>query len=287
MGDVIPDEDDLVLVTPERFRERLAIDVRVRHEVLRIDREARTIEVRGPDGGVSVEPYDALVLCTGSRPIRPPVEGVDLPGVFTVRDVPDTRRLKRWIEERAARRAVVVGAGFIGLELAENLVHRGLEVTVIEARRSDPRAARSRDGASARGAPRGQRRAASHQRLPRRDRASLRRAPRARERRLRDRRRRRGARPRGAPRGDARARGRAGDRRDRRRGGRRGDAHRGSARVGRRRRGRGALRRDRAAGPGPLAGPASREGASRRTPSPAGAPASVACRGRPCAASSA
>ncbi len=132
VGDVIPDEDDLVLVTPERFRERLAIDVRVRHEVLRIDREARTIEVRGPDGGVSVEPYDALVLCTGSRPIRPPVEGVDLPGVFTVRDVPDTRRLKRWIEERAARRAVVVGAGFIGLELAENLVHRGLEVTVIE-----------------------------------------------------------------------------------------------------------------------------------------------------------
>lgn len=132
VGDVIPDEDELVLVTPERFRERLAIDVRVRHEVLRIDREARTIEVRDGDGTVSVEPYDALVLCTGSAPIRPPIEGLELPGVFTIRDVPDTRRLRRWIAERSARRAVVVGAGFIGLEIAENLVHRGLEVTVIE-----------------------------------------------------------------------------------------------------------------------------------------------------------
>ncbi len=132
VGDVIPKESDLLLVTPERFRERLAIDVRVRHEVLRVDRAARTIDVRTPDGEVRTERYDALVLSTGATPIRPPIEGIDLPGVFSVRDVPDTRRLKEWMAERGARRAVVVGAGFIGLEIAENLVHRGLEVTLVE-----------------------------------------------------------------------------------------------------------------------------------------------------------
>ncbi len=132
VGEVIADERDLLLVTPERFRARLAIDVRVRHEVLSIDRAARTVRVRSADGREQTEPYDALVLATGTSPMRPPVEGIDLPGVFSVRDVPGTRRLKAWIDERGPRRAVVVGAGFIGLEIAENLARRGLSVTVIE-----------------------------------------------------------------------------------------------------------------------------------------------------------
>ena len=133
VGDVIPDESALLLVTPERFRERFDIDVRVRHEVLDVDREARTVAVRNLETGVeTIERYDALVLATGSRAIRPDVPGVDRPGVFTVRTVPDTRRLRRWIDEHGARRAVVVGAGFIGLEVAENLTHRGLAVTVVE-----------------------------------------------------------------------------------------------------------------------------------------------------------
>lgn len=133
VGEVIAEESKLLLVTPERFRERMAIDVRVRHEVLSIDRAARTIRVRSlADGTERTEPYDALVLSTGSRPIRPPLPGIDLPGVFSVRDVPDTRKLKAWIADRDATRAIVVGAGFIGLEIAENLVHRGLSVTVIE-----------------------------------------------------------------------------------------------------------------------------------------------------------
>ncbi len=133
VGDVIPDEGDLLLVTPGRFRERFDIDVQVRHEVVEIDRAARTVRVRDLGSGAErTERYDALVLATGTSPIRPDVPGVDLPGVFSVRTVPDTRRLRAFIEERGARRAVVVGAGFIGLEVAENLAHRGLSVTIVE-----------------------------------------------------------------------------------------------------------------------------------------------------------
>ena len=133
VGDVIPDESDLLLVTPTRFKERFDIEVRVRNEVLRIDREAREVEVRDiAEGKVYREPYDALVLATGAGSVKPPLEGLDLPGVFTLRTVPDTRRLKQWIADRKTNLAVVVGAGFVGLEVAENLRHRGLEVHVIE-----------------------------------------------------------------------------------------------------------------------------------------------------------
>ncbi len=133
VGGVIPEESDLLLVTPARFRERFAIDVRVRHEVLAIDKAARTLEVRPPDGAPpETLAYDVLVLATGAAPLRPPVSGLDLPGVFTLRTVPDTRAVRDWITTRETRRAVVVGAGFVGLEVAENLRHRGLEVTVLE-----------------------------------------------------------------------------------------------------------------------------------------------------------
>ena len=133
VGDVIPNESDLLLVTPERFKERFDIDVRIRHEVRSIDREAQTVEVVDLETGHSWhEPYDALVLATGAGPFRPPVPGLDLPGVFTLRTVPQTRRVKRWMEDSGATRAVVVGAGFVGLEVAENLVRKGLEVTVVE-----------------------------------------------------------------------------------------------------------------------------------------------------------
>ncbi|MCP4805634.1 MAG: FAD-dependent oxidoreductase [Proteobacteria bacterium] len=133
VGDVIPDESDLLLVTPERFKERFDIDVRIRHEVTRIDRDRQVVEVLDLETGATHdEPYDALVLATGAGAFRPPVEGLDLPGVFTLRTVPETRRVKEWMTSTQATRAVVVGAGFVGLEVAENLVRKGLEVTVVE-----------------------------------------------------------------------------------------------------------------------------------------------------------
>ena len=133
VGDVIQDEAKLLVATPELFRQRFNIDVRVDSEVTRIDRDAHTIEiVERRTGRTYVERYDALVLSLGAAPVRPALPGIDLPGIFVLRTIPDSRRIRDWIRDHGARRAVVVGAGFIGLEMAENLVARGLEVTVIE-----------------------------------------------------------------------------------------------------------------------------------------------------------
>ena len=133
VGDIIPRESQLVLASPELFRDRFNIDVRVRHEVMSIDRAARTVDVRDlVSGAVSRERYDALVLAPGASAIRPPLPGIDLPGVFIVRTIPDAQAIREWIVSRNAKRAVVIGGGFIGLEMAENLVHRGLSVTIVE-----------------------------------------------------------------------------------------------------------------------------------------------------------
>ena len=136
VGNVIADERKLLVATSDLFRERFEIAVRTRHEVLSIDRARRTIQVRDLDavGGPveRTEPYDALVLSPGAAPIRPPLPGIELPGIFAVRTIPDSRRIRSWIDERTPRRALVVGGGFIGLEMAENLVRRGLETTVLE-----------------------------------------------------------------------------------------------------------------------------------------------------------
>jgi len=132
VGDVILDEKKLLLATPQLFQERFNIQVKVEHEVTKIDRAAKTIEVKSAQG-VTREPYDVLVLAPGAAPLRPPLPGLDLPGIFVVRNIPDTRLIRGWIESKQAKRAVVVGAGFIGLEMAENLKLRGLEVTILEA----------------------------------------------------------------------------------------------------------------------------------------------------------
>ncbi|MEW6441964.1 MAG: FAD-dependent oxidoreductase [bacterium] len=133
VGDVIREEQNLLVATPELFRERFRIDVRVGHEVTAIDRADRTIQVRDRRTGTLYrEPYDALVLSPGAYPIRPPLPGIDLPGIFVTRTIPDSRAIRRWIEEKKARRAAIVGGGYIGLEMAENLVRRGLSVTIVE-----------------------------------------------------------------------------------------------------------------------------------------------------------
>lgn len=133
VGDVIQDEKKLQVASPELFRTRFNIDVRTEAEVVAIDRERREIEVKRLSTGETYrETYDALVLSPGASPIRPALPGIELPGIFSLRSIPDTRQIRSWIDQRKAGRAVVIGGGFIGLEMAENLAERGLSVTIVE-----------------------------------------------------------------------------------------------------------------------------------------------------------
>ena len=133
VGDVIADERALLMASREMFRERFNVDVQTETEVTGIDRATRTVTVRDLRSGTDrPERYDVLVLSPGAAPIRPAVPGVDLPGVFAVRTIPDSRRIRSWIADRRAKAAVVVGGGFIGLEMVENLVHRKLSVALLE-----------------------------------------------------------------------------------------------------------------------------------------------------------
>lgn len=133
VGGIIEKESSLLVADEQLFRERFRIDVRTRCEVTEISTGSKTVALRNVETGeVSTEPYDKLVLSPGAAPIRPPLPGIDLPGLFAVKTVPDARNIREWIEAKNARHAVVVGGGFIGLEMAENLIHRGLDVTVVE-----------------------------------------------------------------------------------------------------------------------------------------------------------
>ena len=133
VGDVIPKERDLLLATPPYFRERFNIDVRVHNEVRAINRQKNEVQVRNTETGeVYQETYDALVLSPGAAPVRPPLPGIDLPGIFSLRTIPDSNQMREWIVEKGVKRAVIVGGGFIGLEMAENLAGRGISVSIVE-----------------------------------------------------------------------------------------------------------------------------------------------------------
>jgi NADPH-dependent 2,4-dienoyl-CoA reductase/sulfur reductase-like enzyme/rhodanese-related sulfurtransferase len=128
----IADRSQLVVMTPERFQSRSAIHAHVGHEVLSIDRGRKIVVVRGPGGDTREERYDKLILSQGARPFVPSIPGVDLPHVFTLRDIPDMDRILAALGNPGVRRAVVIGGGFIGLEMAEAFLHRGLRVTLVE-----------------------------------------------------------------------------------------------------------------------------------------------------------
>jgi NADPH-dependent 2,4-dienoyl-CoA reductase/sulfur reductase-like enzyme/rhodanese-related sulfurtransferase len=133
LGGIIPQRRQLLIATPEQFRDNFNVEVRARHEVRSIDRVQRTVETLNVQtGAVATHPYDYLVLSPGAMPIRPPVPGIDLPGVFTLRTLEDADRIHAYIEQHKAQRAVVIGGGYVGLEMVENLVRRELEVTVLE-----------------------------------------------------------------------------------------------------------------------------------------------------------
>ena len=128
----IDDRAKLVVMTPETFWARSRVRAHVRHDVLSIDRRAKTVRVKGPDGAERDERYDKLVLSQGASPLVPDLPGVDLPHVFTLRDIPDMDRIVAFIDGHKPRRAVVIGGGFIGLEMAEAFHHRGMHITVVE-----------------------------------------------------------------------------------------------------------------------------------------------------------
>ncbi len=134
IGDVIKERSNLLVQTVEGFRKRFNVDVRVRSEVIGIDRRNKEVIVRDLSSGKEYrEKYDKLILSPGATPIKPPIPGVDLENIFTLRDVADTDRIKNFVDTRKPKRALIVGAGFIGLEMAENLHNRGILVTIVEA----------------------------------------------------------------------------------------------------------------------------------------------------------
>ncbi len=133
-GDVIRERSKLFVMTPEKFRATLNVDVRTGHEAVSIDRKSKTVSVRElKTGRLYSESYDAVVLSPGAEPLRPRIPGIDDERVFTLRTVPDIDRIKERIDATRPERAIVVGAGFIGLEMAENLRERGVFVTIVEA----------------------------------------------------------------------------------------------------------------------------------------------------------
>jgi NADPH-dependent 2,4-dienoyl-CoA reductase/sulfur reductase-like enzyme/rhodanese-related sulfurtransferase len=147
---VIEEESSLLVASEQMFRGMFAIDVRTNCEAVGISPKKKTVTLRDVDSGSeSTESYDKLVLSPGAASVHPPLPGIDLPGIFHVRTVPDARHIREWVERgnpflagmhcysgfqvrRPTTRAVIVGGGFIGLEMAENLVHRGFEITLLQ-----------------------------------------------------------------------------------------------------------------------------------------------------------
>lgn len=135
VGGEISNEDDLLLQTPKSLHARFNLDVRVGSEVVQINREAKTVSVRElANGREYALDYDALVIATGAAPLSPPIPGIQREGHFVVRNVPDAAQIRSWLSESEDMRVVVVGGGYIGLEMAEQLVrHGGVSVSLVEA----------------------------------------------------------------------------------------------------------------------------------------------------------
>ena len=132
IGGTISERDKLFVQTPEAFGRRFNIDVRTNSEVVEIDAEGKTLKVRTSDGVDYTESYDKLLLSPGASPVCPPLPGIDSEGIFTLRNVSDTDAIKSYISTQKPSNAVIIGAGFIGLEMAENLKDAGMEVAVVE-----------------------------------------------------------------------------------------------------------------------------------------------------------
>lgn len=132
IGGVIAEREKLFVQTPQAFGKRFKIDVRVQSEAVAIHPAEKTVDIRTSDGKTYTETYDKLLLSPGASPVRPPLPGIDNEGIFTLRNVNDTDAIKQYLQQHQVKRAVIIGAGFIGLEMAENLQEAGAEVAVVE-----------------------------------------------------------------------------------------------------------------------------------------------------------
>ena len=134
IGGALKERKNLLVQTAEAMKARFNIDVRELSEVIKIDRQRKAVGVRSiKDGSIYEESYDVLVLSPGAFPVKPPIPGIDSPNIYTLRDIPDTDSIKTFLDEKKPQNAVVVGGGFIGLEMAENLHSAGLKVDIVEA----------------------------------------------------------------------------------------------------------------------------------------------------------
>lgn len=137
IGDKIQNKEDLILQTPEKFKSRFNIDVRINSEVISIDKVNKEITVKNVlEGTIYMEKYDKLVISTGAYPIIPNIEIEDKSKVFTLRTVPDTYKIKEYIKENNVKDATIIGGGYIGIEMAENLYNLGIKVNIVEAKES-------------------------------------------------------------------------------------------------------------------------------------------------------
>ena len=133
IGQVIKKRERLLVTTAEAFRGRYNIDVRIFSEVIAIDTKNKQIEVKNLKAGETYrESYDKIILSPGAEPVRPPFKGIELDQIFNLRNIPDSERIKAYVDTKRPESAVVVGGGFIGLEMAENLVRRGVKTTIVE-----------------------------------------------------------------------------------------------------------------------------------------------------------
>ena len=133
IGKVIKERESLLVTTAEAFKARYNIDIRPFTEVTEIDRTNKTVTVKNlKTGETGSETYDKIILSPGAEPLRPPLEGINLPNIYSLRSIPDSDLIKAHVDEKKPDSAVVVGGGFIGLEMAENLADRGIKVTIVE-----------------------------------------------------------------------------------------------------------------------------------------------------------
>lgn len=133
IGEVITEREKLLVQTPEKMGKRFNIDIRTFNEAVSINRDKKIIKIKNHQTGETYEEnYDVLVLSPGANPIKPPIPGIDNEKIFTLRNIPDTDAIKSYVDNKKPKNAIVIGGGFIGIEMAENLHHRGLDVTLVE-----------------------------------------------------------------------------------------------------------------------------------------------------------
>ena len=133
IGDVIKNRDALLLQTPQGMKNKFRIDVRIQSEVIKIHKEEKSVTVREKNGNVYEESYDHLIIATGSSPLKPPIPGIESEGVYTLWNVNDTDAIRKIIDQKKPKTVAIIGGGFIGLEMAENLHKRGIQVSLVEA----------------------------------------------------------------------------------------------------------------------------------------------------------